>query len=217
MSIKLYQEKFKKVNFVEVIGMPASGKSTLINKLYINKEKGYDVNGNLPRNKVMRLLLRSAYSFLALIHSPKEMIHDLKIIVSSRQNSKKDLVSVSLNWMYITYMCNYMKPKKHILYVWDQGVFQAIWSIIFSSQESIDYIDLLKNKNLPDKIYFTDADDDVLLRRSIERKVSIRLDYKNEEHVAKGRHALDKIKVLLIRLGFRKYDDIYKLEKRYEE
>lgn len=208
MHILKSQKYYSRENYIEVIGMPASGKSTLVKKLYFDEDKYYDVNSNLPKNKYIRLIIRIIYSILAILYSPKEALKDIRVIISSKQKTKKDLIIVTVNWLFIIYACNYRK-NKNILWVWDQGIFQAIWSIAFSSQKEVEYIQLLKNKNLPQKVHFTDADDETLRRRAAGRKVFIRLDYRNNEDVIQARKSLGIVLDLLERCNYSNDSFVY--------
>ena len=137
------------------------------------------------------------------------VFNDIKIIISSKQKTKRDLVIVTLNWLFISYVYNCKRKNKNVVWVLDQGLFQAIWSINFSSQKEVDYVQLLNNKNLPNKIHFTDASDGILKMRATKRDATIRLDYTNEENILRARKSLEIVLDLLDRCNYLNDGSIY--------
>ena len=63
-------------------------------------------------------------------------------------------------------------------------------------------MELMVNKILPLKIYFTDADDKELIRRANARGTNIRLNYNNKDDIERGRYALDKTIQTIKHIGY---------------
>ncbi|NLL02480.1 MAG: AAA family ATPase [Mollicutes bacterium] len=187
----LKDDNYDYKNFIETIGMPASGKSTLVKNMMKDKTEYINVNARYSNNKHYRKIEKILNASILFIKHPMMVISDTKIIISSGQRTLKDLYSVLLNWLVIIYTSTINKDKNKV-YIWDQGIFQAIWSIYFSGTKEFDYIKLLKNKNLPYKIYLIDVNDEDLARRASNRGSQMRLDYDNNVCLKRGRVALEK-------------------------
>lgn len=197
-SQKYYSEK----KYVEIIGMPASGKSTLVREMIDKNLSSVNVNERLPKGKLKRQMKKFLYIIFLFFKSPKVFFKDTKIIISSKQRSFKDLYAVLSNWHLIVYQSTYYRKSTKDKYIWDQGIFQAIWSIYYSGLNDFDYMELMVNKILPLKIYFVDADDKELIRRANSRGTNIRLDYNHVDGIERGRCALDKTIQALKDIGY---------------
>lgn len=197
---------FSKQNCVEITGMPASGKTTFVRQLMDENSNTINVNGILPKNNLWRQFKKIMYAFLLFLRFPSLFLKDTKIIISSKQNSYKNLYSVLTNWYLIIYQYKKYSSGKAI-YLWDQGLFQGIWSIYYSSSSNFNYKYLLEDKTLPQTVYLTDADDLELIFRSNKRKDNIRLDYNNKEEIINGREAMEKTINVMQQIGYQKTTD----------
>lgn len=199
--------------YIEFLGMPAAGKSTLLFDLE-KKETGsiINVNKSFTQKKPLErkfIKFKSISSFV--INNPTESLKDFKIITFSGQRSVKDYLVVLSNWFFIlsSYReCNNVIEKKCI---WDQGLFQALWSISFSSTKTYSLNSLISNKDLPSKVYFIDEIDTVLLERSKRRNDNTRLDYEDKTAVKKGREEMKGILTLLTDMGYERKENVYYL------
>lgn len=202
MFILKSQKYYNLDNYIEIIGMPASGKSFLIKQMMIGDPKIINMNNQLPSSKFFRQFTKLVYIFKLFLKFPRMFIKDTRIIISTRQKSTKDLYAVLSNWHLIVYMYLTNSENDEVVYAWDQGLFQAIWSIYFTSQIEFDGYDLVKDKKLPNIIYLTDANDEELLKREKLRKKTIRLNYASRDHLSSGRKALEKTIELIEKLGY---------------
>ena len=202
MYILKSQKYYSEDNYIEVIGMPASGKSTLVREMIDKYPSAVNVNERLPKGNLKRQMKKLIYIFFLFLKSPKVFVKDTKIIISSEQRSFKDLYAVLSNWHLIVYQSIYYGKSMNSKYIWDQGLFQAIWSIYYSGLKDFDYMELMVNKILPLKIYFTDADDKELIRRANARGTNIRLNYNNKDDIERGRYALDKTIQTIKHIGY---------------
>jgi hypothetical protein len=188
----------------ELLGMPATGKSTFVQNLSKDKNRIKDVNDGLPKLNLYRQFFKFRCIILLFFYSPTSFFKDLLIIISSRQKSLKDLLLVLSNWYLVVFL--YKKHSKNIttgtLCLFDQGIFQALWSISFSATKEYEIFKLVENKILPSRVYFLDANDSILIERALNRNVSIRLDYNNKDHIKQGRKALIQVKDSMIKLGY---------------
>ncbi|MDN6731750.1 MAG: AAA family ATPase [Atopostipes suicloacalis] len=201
MFILNSQVYFNKKNFIEVIGMPASGKTTLVKQLVNEKTKCINVNEHLPKGTIQRQLRKIKCGLLLFIDSPNGFIRDTKIIIASKQDSKINLYSVLSNWYLISYQNRNCSVDKNE-YIWDQGLFQAIWSIYYSALNEFDYLGLLKDKKLPHTIFLTDINNEELILRSHQRQDSNRLNYDDKEKIVKGRTALARTLQVMEQVGY---------------
>lgn len=202
MYILKSQKYYSEDNYIEVIGMPASGKSTSVREMIDKYPSAVNVNERLPKGNLKRQMKKFLYIFFLFLKSPKVFVKDTKIVISSEQRSFKDLYAVLSNWHLIVYQSTYYRKSMNSKYIWDQGLFQAIWSIYYSGLKDFDYLELMVNKRLPLKIYFTDADDKELIRRANARGTNIRLNYNNKDDIERGRYALDKTIQTIKHIGY---------------
>lgn len=194
MSTLVFQNASQTANVIEVIGMPAVGKSTYCRELIRMNPTYIDANALLPENHTKRQMVKLYAVLSCLCHSPIGFIEDLSFIVHSRQDRIVNFFKVCSNWFLIRYMMRKAASKPDTTFVFDQGTFQAVWSVLFSARSTnVDISGLLGRKPSPSLVIFLDEPDQVLKEREAHREKSIRLDYNNTEHVAAARASLSKI------------------------
>lgn len=201
MYILNSQKYASKDNYAEVLGMPSSGKTTLVGNMKKNNPGVIDVNARLPNGRFGRQASKLLYMALLFLRSPRAFIRDTKIILSSGQKSAKDLYSVLSNWHLNVHLYS-LKDDVDNLHIWDQGLFQAVWSIYFCGSKEFDAISLFEDKLLPGKVHFADARDDELIARSRNRNRRMRLNYLNPDELEKGRYALKKTIRVMEEIGY---------------
>ena len=202
MTLINYEDSKVKNNYVEIYGMPASGKTSLVQKMMEDNELIVDINKELPKPALSRQVYKIKGIFSYFLSSPVMFINDFIIILLSRQKSIKDLLIVSSNWFLILYMYRKNKYDEKNIIMWDQGLFQALWSINFSSRKKLNMTSLLKNKILPKIVYFIDAEDYVLIDRALNRGTFIRLDYNNKNQIIKARESLSLVFEQMKNVGY---------------
>lgn len=206
MFILNSQKYASKDNYAEVLGMPSSGKTTLVGNMKKNNPGLIDVNAELPESKFGRQAIKLFYMLQVFMRSPKAFIRDTKIILSSGQKNAKDLYSVLSNW-HLNVRLYSLNNDADYPYIWDQGLFQAVWSIYFCGTKEFDAIRLFENKLLPGKVYFADASNEELINRSHNRNRRMRLNYLNHDELEKGRYALEKTIQVVEKIGYIKKQD----------
>nr|WP_319219384.1 hypothetical protein [uncultured Trichococcus sp.] len=201
MYVLKSQKYASKSNYAEALGMPSSGKTTLVANLKKSDPESIDVNARLPKIKLGRQAIKLFYMLQVFMRSPRAFLRDTKIILSSGQKNAKDLYSVLSNWHLNVHLYSLKNDADH-LHIWDQGLFQAVWSIYFCGSKEFDAIKLFENKLLPGRVYFTDASDEELIARSRNRSRRMRLNYLNPDELEKGRYALRKTIQLMEEIGY---------------
>ncbi|WP_418790836.1 hypothetical protein [Phosphitispora sp. TUW77] len=197
-------EYYSKNNFIEIIGMPASGKTTLLREMVLNNSEVVNVNEALPKSKIIRQIYKMKCLSLYFINFPKQSIRDSKIILASKQKKWSDFFTVITNWFLVVYLYEMYKNNQECIYVWDQGLFQAIWSINFSSTRMFDSRELIKDKVLSKKVHFIDVEENILVERAINRNIPIRLNYNDKDQIQRGREALKRTIECLTAVGYNK-------------
>lgn len=208
MFILQSQKPYSKDNFIELFGMPASGKSTYLENVKKENFNVIDVNSTLPKAKISKSVIKIYYIVKLFFKSPVMVIKDTKIILSSKQQTFKDLLIVTANWFLVNSLCSqYSNFRSSKIYVWDQGLFQALWSIFLSSEKYFNAKKLFAGKRLPQNVYFFDEDNSVLKKRAIMRKEFRRFDYSDEMQIFKARNSLNEVLDILQSLDYKKVEN----------
>lgn len=168
-----------KVLFIEFVGPPAAGKTTLANhiteELIKRKEfKIYQQSDLINKQFITRKLVKLFYFGYAFFCNPGNSIKIVIDVIDSRQNSYYDYYLVIFNSLYVQgYILNSM--KKGGVHVLDQGFFQSIFSIAYNSKKGEEAIK--KNiKKLPSYnciIVFVKANSSIITDRLRNREQSI--------------------------------------------
>lgn len=156
---------------IEFFGVSGVGKSTLCKKLYkVSKAEWpnymlYEHNNWFMRN-VKKSLKILVYSFFNC-NWVKRLIKQLK----KYELSTKDELVLLFNGCYLSLVqkkCN----KKKKTYLFDEGIFQYIWSIYLRSDKNFikeDVKNIIKMFTLPEKVIFVSADANVIYNRLVNR------------------------------------------------
>ena len=106
----------RNVFIVEFIGLPGVGKSTVSHSVAaLLTQRGISVNE--PSNielfkytKYKRIIRKGFFIVREVIFNPKGVWLSSRIIISSKQNSIKDLIKVFLNWVYVSLIKAFFRP-----------------------------------------------------------------------------------------------------------
>ena len=155
---------------VEFIGPPAAGKTTL--SAVVTKqlrEQGYTCSEPTravgTRDRIARIKKKLRLVAEQMICAPKTSFRDARAIHRTKQTKHRDTVRVLFNWLYV---CRLYCHVTDDIAVFDQGVFQALWSIGFRSE--LPWEDSIRSVRIPetirpDFVVLIRADTDSLRRR----------------------------------------------------
>lgn len=210
MYICTYQNLSPENKIIEIIGMPACGKTTYMEKLLHNDDSVIDANGLLPCSYLKRQIYKLFSFILEAFNDPKYVGKMILRIIESKQTSYIDALKVLSNWFLVVHMIRRNIDVESVV-VFDQGIFQAMWSILFSAQKKDIDLDcdwIPYSFLFPDKIIVLDEPDNTLRLREIGRNKSIRLNYEDNTHIESARYSLKRVLSLL--------DEIERYEKVIE-
>lgn len=210
MSIRKYQRLYDGTGplLIEVLGMPASGKTTLLKRFQKEDPTVFDVNAALPQNHLLRQLYKLSCTIRQFFLNPASFLADTKRIAASRQRTINDFLSVYANWFLIQQMYHdRMRSLESSKIMFDQGLFQSLWSIIFSAGAALDIKGLLLNKYMPHIIFILEESDAILTERAQVRNAAERMDYQNPDHVGRGNEALSLLTGYLTYFGYMACED----------
>lgn len=133
----------KNIN-IELVGMPGTGKTTLSKQLLNYYKDNFSVaeptnqieSTNTHFRKIYKLYLILKFS----LRHPIMLIKTLKKVIETDQKSIIDFAIVFINFIFIISLYKDEKKIKDVS-IYDQGFFQAIWAILFSSN-------IKKNQNI---------------------------------------------------------------------
>jgi adenylate kinase family enzyme len=175
------------VMIVEFIGLPASGKSTLVKHLLTNYANTNLVIYNpfleiysqswLKRN-VIKAKEISVFSFW----NTTIVFKLVKVIIASEQRSFKDFIRVLFNFLYFFVLYGkYSKSNDIILF--DEGYLHNIWAVIYSSKNKQVVLDNVFAFDItPNILIKVECSNEVILERLLQRKSNTRIE--NETDVS---------------------------------
>jgi len=163
-------------NIIEFFGLPGSGKSTLAQNLTIELEKN-NVNCNnivykvSRKSKSYRIFCKSFILLKEFLKSPHKFFKQISIIYNTRQKNLKDLIKVIINWFFITNIIkeNIVNKDREGYVMLDDGVFQAIWAIYFNSDCEVNYHEILKYTDIPDRMVIINVNEENINKRLLTR------------------------------------------------
>jgi len=124
---------------IEFMGLPGSGKSTLVKKL--QQDLGATERILLPATqiaqlpKVQRILMKNYFALLGLSRRPLLLAKGVQFIRKSLQKGRRDLVGNIYNFYFVTGLYVRYSKKKDLVF-FDQGQYQALWSVLFSADKT---------------------------------------------------------------------------------
>jgi len=135
---------------IEFLGTPGCGKSTLselLTKSFLKDGlKVCNLSYEIDRKKnIFRIFFKQKFILIFIIKYPLLSLYYFNYVKKSNQNSFKDLVKTLANLLYILALYEKIeKTTKYDYIIFDQGLIQAIWSVLISSNN--------QKNSLPDKL-----------------------------------------------------------------
>lgn len=123
----------------EFVGLPGAGKSTIAHGVARElrcrgvpvSEPTYDVDHRVPRGVRARRKLRQALRGAGRDAACGS--RELRALIASGQPTARDLLSVAVNWFYVTEVVRRCAAGAGV-HLLDQGVLQALWSIAYRAR-----------------------------------------------------------------------------------
>ena len=162
------------MNQIEFIGIAGSGKTTstkiLCDKFRKNKKKIAYINKFLfeSRSQILRYFLALNYLFFALLLDINSVFSSFMTLLKLKTNIK-----ISLNYLLQLSVLIILKKFSKFIHIYDQGIIQAVISLIASTENKMDekYIKkLLIHKYLPSFLIKTCSPDEINFLRIKNRK-----------------------------------------------
>lgn len=191
---------------IELIGMPASGKTTFVRSVCENNKDIWFANDVFSKRKVARIITKIRYLVSMCFSSPVRFYRDYVHIRKTGQKTSVDTLSVFVNWQIIKK--TQVLGNKTRCAIWDQGILQAIWSICYASEvaDSVIICNLLQTIELPKYVICLDATDQTLAQRAKTRGTYLRLDYLDVNMVERGRQIFSTLMDALESRGYESID-----------
>lgn len=172
---------------VEFIGLPASGKSSLVRHLLIN-----DANEglvfcnpfiNIYRQPWLKRNINKAMEiFIYSFRNISKFFDLIKVIIQSEQRSIKDFLRVSFNFLYF-FVLYEKHSKSNDVILFDEGFLHNIWAVIYSSQNKQAVLDKIFAFDIaPNVIIKVSCSNEIILDRLLQRKSNTRIE--NEANVS---------------------------------
>ncbi len=162
------------MNQIEFIGIAGSGKTTstkiLCDKFRKNKKTIVYINKFLfeSRSQILRYFLALNLLFFAFLLDISSIFRSFMTLLKLKTNIK-----ISLNYLLQLSVLIILKKFSKFIHIYDQGIIQAIISLIASTENKMDekYIKkLLIDKYLPSFLIKTCSPDEINLLRIKNRK-----------------------------------------------
>ena len=162
------------MNQIEFIGIAGSGKTTstkiLCDKFIKNKKKIFYINKFLfeSRNQILIYFLAFILLFFALLLDISSIFSAFMTLLKLKTNIK-----ISLNYLLQLSVLIILKKISKFIHIYDQGIIQAVISLLASTENKIDkkYIKkLLIQKYLPSFLIKTCSPDEINFLRIKKRK-----------------------------------------------
>jgi thymidylate kinase len=199
----------KRTLIIEFFGLPGVGKSALSNRIseilfeeydLFVKQGAYNLSHEMGRFR--RMLVKLFYVMKELIFHPHYSIASIKAIIRTQQRTIKDLIKVIFNWLFVSSLLRSSRNGFGVK-IFDEGIFQALWSIGFSgNDESLTIMQpILAMAPLPEILVVPEANLDIITSRIAKRpKHDSRLENGSKEKLDNANSLFKKIKKILISL-----------------
>jgi adenylate kinase family enzyme len=123
--------------FIEFIGLPASGKTTIAKEIYKRLNNSKVVIFPLKTLYEKKLIKRNLYKFgsvaLYCLHHLSVLRNVISIIVDSKQRRKLDNFRLSFNLLFFLSVRERYKNEKRIV-IFDEGFVHHVWAVSVNSK-----------------------------------------------------------------------------------
>ena len=179
---------------VELIGLPASGKTTISTEIFREEENVvYPLNNLYKKSWLVRNLFKafSIVSFIC-IH-PTRTFRLIELIIQSHQKNKSDYLRLILNNLFIFKIISRYKSHSKVV-LFDEGLLHHAWGIQIGAKKEFDYETYLKLAEYETtKIIYISCDTNSLIRRMNERGKLSRRHYEISKNIDSNRAIIEKM------------------------
>ena len=162
---------------IELVGLPGVGKSTITKQATQSLTNHYAVStptySHENTSAVYRIPTKLSFGLSSSILHPTTTHKLLNVIHESNQQTLADMTKTSFNITYVLGLLANARQSNHDIVLFDQGFYQALWSIAYSAQTRLDITntaDLLPPQLRPDIVYVITASEQEIQRRVTQRE-----------------------------------------------
>ncbi len=163
---------------LEFVGLPGVGKSTLSHRVAeLLQRRGWPVEqptysaDHEMRAWQRQLLKVRLVSAEAVLH-PGRTATSIRAILATRQAGALDLIRVAANWLFVSSLLRQAQHRE-ALYIFDEGLVGALWSIGFSARSTGTgrvLQELARQRPTPVVVAVMEADVETIAQRLRRRK-----------------------------------------------
>lgn len=127
---------------VEFFGMPGVGKTMLSNRVTeIIGQREIPVEQRMyvlahQISRARRIVIKSILVMRDVLFNARYTILSMKAIIATKQRSMADLIDVLFNWFFVSSFVRWDRRFQGIRLL-EEGIFQALWSVGFSSKRGV--------------------------------------------------------------------------------
>jgi thymidylate kinase len=166
---------------VEFIGLPGSGKSTVAKSIFEEKQIKklhitYPLYNLYNKGWVQRNLIKFVLVINYFIFNFFYSLDVIKLIKSTKQNSTKNIIKLSFNFLFFLSVHKKYKESKDIV-LFDEGLLHNVWAILYeATSKNIDYNKFILDSCLPNVVVYVECDIQTNIDRLLLRKSNTRIE-----------------------------------------
>ena len=193
---------------IEFVGLAGVGKSTISHRVAeILEQRGWRVeqptySADHEMRAWQRLLLKLRLVTAEAVFHPATAVRSLRAILATRQSSAADVIGLTVNWLFMSSLIR-KADRRSGVHVFDEGQFNALWSIGFSATSGGTggiLAELARQRSKPVVVALIEADIAAVRARLDLRKTGLsRLERTGSADDAweRARRALQQVKATL--------------------